>query len=88
MKQIPEKIDSKFRFVLLASTRAEQIMRGAAPKVDEPSSKPTRAAMEEILSEKVGWEYGPEQTAEEAGDGAVPASESGDSESASETTEN
>ncbi|MEM7354506.1 MAG: DNA-directed RNA polymerase subunit omega [Acidobacteriota bacterium] len=64
MQQIPEKIDSKFRFVLLAANRAEQIMRGAASKAENPDSKATRAAMEEILTERVGWEYGPEETPE------------------------
>ena len=28
MQEIPSKIDSKFRFVLIASERAEQMMRG------------------------------------------------------------
>lgn len=64
MQQIPEKIDSKFRFVLLAAHRAEQIMRGAAPKVDLPDAKQTRLAMEEVLGEAVGWDYGPEEVPE------------------------
>ena len=33
--KLPEQIDSKFRFVLLAAHRAEQMMRGARPRVDE-----------------------------------------------------
>ena len=32
----PEKIDSKFRYVLLASQRAEQMMRGAVSKLEKP----------------------------------------------------
>src|SRR5437762_1050798 len=44
MTEIPEKIDSKFRFVLLASKRAEQMVRGARPKVESVSRKPTRVA--------------------------------------------
>ena len=67
MRQIPEKIDSKFRFVLLASRRAEQMMRGAQPKVDKPGAKQTRVAMHEILDEAVAWDYGPaEEVLEEA----------------------
>ena len=58
MQQIPEKIDSKFRFVLLASQRAEQMMRGAQPKVDKPGVKQTRVAMHEILEDAVSWDYG------------------------------
>ncbi len=64
MRQIPEKIDSKFRFVLLAATRAEQIMRGAQPKLQKPGSKHTRIAMEEVFEEAVGWDYGPEKVDE------------------------
>ncbi|MEM1206819.1 MAG: DNA-directed RNA polymerase subunit omega [Acidobacteriota bacterium] len=66
MMTLPEKIDSKFRYVLLAAQRAEQMMRGAASKLDKPT-KPTTAAMEEILTELVEWDYGqPEVTAEVA----------------------
>lgn len=59
MQNIPDKIDSKFRFVLLASERAEQLMRGAQPKTEPPSGKITRVAMEEILHDRLAWEYGP-----------------------------
>ncbi len=83
MRQIPEKIDSKFRFVLLAATRAEQIMRGAQPKVHKPDTKHTRLAMEEIFEEAVGWDYGPEvveeaqaDDSEESADGAAEPAES------------
>ncbi len=73
MQQIPEKIDSKFRFVLLASQRAEQMMRGAQSKIDKPGLKNTTAAMEEIMEEAVAWDYGaaPEETDEAAADEAV-----------------
>lgn len=83
MQQIPEKIDSKFRFVLLASHRAEQFMRGAQPKVDQ-TGKYTRVAIDEILNDMVTWDYGPaEGPAEEGADEAAsdetaaPAAESG-----------
>ncbi len=75
MQEIPEKIDSKFRFVLLASKRAEQFMRGAQPKITRPGAKPTRVAMEEIFAEAVGWDYGPaeEEVAEAAPDDSAEA---------------
>ncbi len=60
IEQIPERIDSKFRFVLLAAQRAEQLMRGARPKVESSGRKPTVAAMREIEKEAVEWGYGPE----------------------------
>jgi DNA-directed RNA polymerase omega subunit len=54
-----EQFDSKFRFVLLASARAEQLVRGAHAKVDLPAGrKPTRVAMEEIKQGLVEWGYG------------------------------
>ncbi len=61
MQELPEKIDSKFRFVLLASKRAEQIMRGAQSKVSIPGAKHTRLGMQEIFDTAVGWDYGPEE---------------------------
>lgn len=58
-EQAPE-VDSKFRLVLVAASRAEQLIRGARPKVDPASkTKPTRLAMEEVASNLVDWGYGP-----------------------------
>lgn len=59
MDQIPERMDSKFRFVLVAATRAEQLMRGARPKLEVRESKPTVQAMAEVTREVLAWEYGP-----------------------------
>lgn len=53
------KVDSKFRFVLVAAQRAEQLMRGARPKVEAGKRKPTRVAMQEVNSDLVDWDYGP-----------------------------
>lgn len=72
-------VDSKFRFVLVAARRAEQLMRGARPKVEVGKRKPTRVAMEEVTQSLVDWGYGPppqEEAAEaEAGAQLEPASE-------------
>jgi DNA-directed RNA polymerase omega subunit len=66
----PPTIDSKFRLVLLAAHRAEQIMRGARPKVEAGKKKSVRLAMDEISHQLVDWGYGPppqeEPPAEEA----------------------
>jgi DNA-directed RNA polymerase omega subunit len=51
-------VDSKFRFVLVAAQRAEQLMRGARPKI-EVKGKPTRTAMGEVDGGHVDWNYGP-----------------------------
>jgi DNA-directed RNA polymerase omega subunit len=78
IEKTPTSVDSKFRLVLVAANRAEQLMRGARPKVETGKKKPTRLAMEEVASNLVEWGYGPppqqeptdpeegaEQTAEE-----------------------
>jgi DNA-directed RNA polymerase omega subunit len=59
MENIPDRIDSRFRFILLAAERAEQIMRGAPAKVEMDNEKLTRVALEEIRQELVDWDYGP-----------------------------
>jgi DNA-directed RNA polymerase omega subunit len=58
-------MDSKFRRVLVAATRAEQIMRGARPKVEAGKRKPTRVALEEVDQSLVEWGYGPPPQPEE-----------------------
>lgn len=62
--KLPPRVDSTFRYVLLAARRAEQLMQGAVPKV-EPSHKPTRTAMAELAEDVVAWDYGPPPQPEE-----------------------
>ena len=71
MRPIPEKIDSKFRFVLLAATRAEQMMQGAPSKLDasDVDGKWASLAMDEISQDVVDWDYGPQPVEEELEEG-------------------
>lgn len=56
--KIPEKLDSKFRFVLVAAERAEQLMQGARARLESTTGKKaTRIAQEEIRDELVTWDY-------------------------------
>ena len=64
MEHYPDRIDSRFRFVLLAAERAEQLMRGASPKIETPTTQPTKIAMDEISSDLIQWDYGPAPEAE------------------------
>lgn len=64
-----EEYDSKFRYVLLASERAEQLVRGARAKLDLPA-KHTRVAMEEVRRGLVDWGYGPAPEEEPEAEGA------------------
>jgi DNA-directed RNA polymerase omega subunit len=61
IQKMPEGVDSKFRLVLLIARRAEQLMRGARPKLDnERPLKPTRLGALEFEQSRVRWDYGPE----------------------------
>jgi DNA-directed RNA polymerase omega subunit len=74
MQHIPEKIDSKFRFILVAAHRAEQLIKGARPRVEaQPDAKPTRLAMQEVEKDLIDWDYGPEPVEEPAVVEAEPA---------------
>lgn len=59
MEHIPQRIDSTFRYVLIAAKRAEQLVRGARPKIDIAQTKPARIAMREVVEGLVDWDYGP-----------------------------
>jgi DNA-directed RNA polymerase omega subunit len=56
MEGLPEGIDSKFRYVLLVSKRAEQLIQGAQPRTKSRHAKPTRVAMEEVEKNVVKWQ--------------------------------
>lgn len=56
MEGLPEGIDSKFRYVLLVSKRAEQLIQGSQAKIKSKHAKPTRVAMEEIERNQVKWQ--------------------------------
>ena len=56
MEGLPEGIDSKFRYVLLVSKRAEQLIQGAQPRTRSKHAKATRIAMEEVERNQVKWQ--------------------------------
>jgi DNA-directed RNA polymerase subunit K/omega len=59
MEGLPEGIDSRFRYVLLVSKRAEQLIQGAQPKGKPRHFKPTRIAMDEVAANEVKWQLEP-----------------------------
>lgn len=60
IQKLPEGVDSKFRMVVLLARRAEQLMRGARPKIEGGPSKPTRMAAQEFSDNLIRWDFGPE----------------------------
>jgi len=82
-------IDSKYRFIILASKRAKQLLKGAKPKIQGKSKSLIRIAQAEVRSGLVEYEIIPTRMddlpereervfvgaglADEAGDADVPA---------------
>lgn len=50
-----DNIENKFSFVLAAAKRARQLQTGAKPLVQTQYRKPTRIAVQEILSGTVNY---------------------------------
>lgn len=50
------KVDSKFRFVILASKRAKQILKGSKAKIRSKSKNPIRIAQIEVKAGLVDFE--------------------------------
>jgi len=46
--EIPQNLDSKFRFILVAARRARQLQAGAKPLLQTPTKKSTRVAQQEV----------------------------------------
>jgi DNA-directed RNA polymerase omega subunit len=85
IQNIPEGVDSKFRLVLLIARRAEQLMRGARPKIEaDRPMKPTRLAAEEFEDNRVRWDYGQEGGILEDADTTSDEPEETESETAEE----
>jgi len=49
-------IDSKFIFVLLASKRAKQLLKGSKPKIESKSKSLIRIAQQEVIEGLVDYE--------------------------------
>lgn len=57
MRDLPDNIDSKYRFITIAAQRCDMLQKGARPKVDEDKfSKLTSLAMEEVLEGLIEFE--------------------------------
>ena len=59
MQKIPEKIGSKYRFIILAAERAKQLQNNAKPKTKTRSTKPAYIAMKELEQDLISFEMPP-----------------------------
>jgi DNA-directed RNA polymerase subunit omega len=70
MVKLPDNTMSKYRFVMLAALRAEQLQAGAIPRIDSDTRKATVLAQEEVAAGVVDvWD--PNQPAASAADASV-----------------
>ena len=70
MVKLPDNTMSKYRFVMLAALRAEQLQAGAIPRIDSDTRKATVLAQEEVAAGVVDvWD--PNQPAPSVADTSV-----------------
>jgi len=55
MSTVPAGFDSIFRYIIVVSQRAEQLIRGAKPRLESPHNKQTLVAMDEVEAGLVTW---------------------------------
>jgi DNA-directed RNA polymerase subunit omega len=55
--ELPQNLDSKFRFILVAARRARQLQAGARPLVQTPTKRVTRVAQQEVGAGLVPIEF-------------------------------
>lgn len=56
MDRLPEGVKSRFRYVLLVSKRAEQLIQGSMPKIQTRHKKPTKVARLELAEGAFNWQ--------------------------------
>jgi DNA-directed RNA polymerase subunit K/omega len=55
MIQLPEEFDSIFRYIVVVSQRAEQLINGARPRTESRHAKPTLKARDDVEAGAVNW---------------------------------
>ena len=55
MIQLPKEFDSIFRYIVVVSQRAEQIINGAKPRSESRFAKPTLVARDDVEEGQVSW---------------------------------
>jgi DNA-directed RNA polymerase subunit K/omega len=55
MIELPEEFDSIFRYIVVVSQRAEQLINGAKPRTESIHEKPTLKARDDVNGGAVKW---------------------------------
>ena len=56
MRKVYGDVDSKFKFVIVASKRAKQLLKGAKPRIKSKSKSLIRVAQQEVIRGLVDYE--------------------------------
>lgn len=67
LEDIMDKVDSKYRLVIIAAKRSRQLNQGTAPTVQSKGHKPTYISLEEIAAGKVEYTATPLEEVVKAG---------------------
>ncbi len=62
MLKIPDNIDSKYRYIIIAAERAKQLQNNAKPKLKLKATKPALIAMREVEQDLIAFEIQPSET--------------------------
>lgn len=66
MQKFPDRIGSKYRFIIIAAERAKQLQNNAKPKIKTKSTKPAFIAMRELEEDLLSFALPDEVEAESA----------------------
>ncbi len=58
-EDLSERIDSKYRLIIIAAKRSRQLNQGVRPLVQSKTVKPTYVALDEIAAGKIAYEIKP-----------------------------
>ena len=71
-----QSVENKFKFISIAAARCQQLQRGARPRVDSKSHKPTTVAQEEVRQGLVAARE-PDVALEPGQEGEIPTHSEG-----------
>lgn len=67
LEDLTDKVDSKYRLVIIAAKRSRQLNQGTAPTIQSKGYKPTYIALEEMAAGKVEYTAAPIEEVAKAG---------------------
>lgn len=71
LKNLLEKVDSKYTLVVAVAKRARQIVDGQPKLTKAATNKPVSVAVHEIAEGKIGYERNSDKTIEQTGESDV-----------------